>query len=176
MKRSKAPHRVPAYPSLERVLRNPGAAVGLVVLVAFTPALQACPFGGVIGHVDGDIAVPQVDIEVILPEDQARALYMSDGGYVAYRVIAQVSDQGFADYLLGTRVDHLADVDEVLDALSVWALAPGEDLSAVEAEVGRALAEAYFGEDASWAFTELILSIEAWDSGEIDGDMPEPAP
>ncbi len=179
MKRVKASKRTPAYPSLERVLREPGAAVGMLVLVAATPVLQACPLGGVIGgHVDGDIAIPEYDIEVILPADEARVLFMADGGHVAYRIIAQISDPDLASYLLGTRVDHLADIDDVLDAHSVWELAPGEDLAAVEAEIAQALADAYYGGERAptYAFNELILSIEAWDSGEIDGDMPEPAP
>lgn len=173
MKRTKATHSAPAYPSVQKVLLEPAAVVGLLVLMAGAPVLQGCPFDGVIGHVDGDIEAPRVHVEVLLPDGEERALFMDDGGYVAYRIIAQVNDQGLVDFLEDTPVERLEEVDEVLNRHSVWELAPGEDLSAVEAEIARALSAAWLGRDSSWAFDELILSIEAWDSGEIDGDMPD---
>ena len=58
--------------------------------------------------------------------------------------------------------------------LGSYDLAPGEDLVGVEAEIATALAEAFYGEGAGTAgFLEMTLSIEAWDPGEIDGDMPD---
>ncbi len=170
-----------AYPDLRAFVRRyqRRAGVGLVLTAVGT---SGCifPFRTI-----GDMAVPDTadsyailgDMAetgevrtVLLPDAGSHELrFEAPWGRIAYRLQLLVEDWTAADWLAQNADAALETSDQVLAAHQIYELQPGQDLTALEAEIAQALAE-IMGDDVS-VFADIMLLIDDYEEvHEIDGD------
>jgi len=163
-----------AYPTLDagmdrrRFLAGLGSAAGTVVLSAHLIGCEQ--------HLEGLLpgVSPDTYSAALPPSPDARWLYLSSGGTIAYRVEVTVTDLELRDWIVEETEALLEQLDDLFDTHPVTDFGPDGDPWALVGEITGLLADAFHGvENASdHAFDDVALVIDHYDEEtEIDGDV-----
>ena len=182
--------RAPAYPDLGSLIKRQGCrAVGGLAVSGVVSAggelgevKGAAPWGDsgestYYYQIDGDIADTAIyEWQVLLPSGGSQYLCFGESWeWIEYHLEITVDDRALARWLEESSQEALAVADGVLAGYPLQAFRPGEDWSAVEAQLVQALADAFAQSAGSSThqFDALRLVIDAYqDETKIDGDMP----